>query len=710
MDSPTRRTRRARRQILIACAAGVLTVTSLAFSQTDQLRNSPPQLRPPAVPLITFDPYVSIWSMSDKLTDDWTRHWTGAVQALVSIVRIDGKPYRVMGISPERVPALPQIGLRVLPTRTTYEFDTAGVHLTLTFMTPLLPYDLRIMSRPVTYLTWSVRSTDVANHDVSIYYDQTAELVVNTPDQKVIWSRHHLANLTVLRMGSLEQPVLQKSGDDLRIDWGYIHLGAPENNSPSSVITGHGIARSSFSSSGKLPSEDDLRMPRSANDDWPVLAIAFELGRVGKKPVERHVLVAYDEEYCVEFLDRRLRPYWRRDGAEVSDLLKQAESDYNNLRTKCEQFDEDVTADLRLAGGEKYVQIASLAYRQCFAAHTLAADIDGSPLLFPKENFSNGCISTVDVIYPSSPFFLLFNPGLLKAALNPIFAYASSTRWRFPFAPHDLGTFPLANGQVYGGGEKTAEDQMPVEECGNLLLMAAAVSKADGNTEFVSKYWNLLSKWADYLRAKGFDPENQLCTDDFAGHLAHNTNLSAKAILAVGAYSTLCEKIGKQKEAERYHLFATESAAKWLKMAGDGNHYRLAFDKPQTWSQKYNLIWDKILGLNIFPDSATAKEIAYYRTKQNRYGLPLDNRKDYTKLDWLIWSAALAHSQSDFQELISPICDFINQSPSRVPLTDWYWTTDAKQVGFQARSVVGGVFIKMLGEPTLWKKWAGKAR
>jgi hypothetical protein len=440
-----------------------------------------------------------------------------------------------------------------------------------------------------------------------------------------------------------------------------------------------------------------------------VLACTFDLGKVGEDTVSRHLLLAYDDGYSIEYHRQKLRPYWRRQRMEMPALLRQAAREYRALAEKCRSFDEEIMADLDKTGGPRYAKLCALAYRQCVAAHKLVAGPDGTPLYFSKENFSNGCIATVDVTCPSCPFFLLFNTKLLAGQLIPILDYASMPRWKHRYAPHDLGTYPKANGQVYGGGEKSDRDQMPVEECGNMLLMMAALAKTEGNAKLAKKYWPLLKQWANYLKEKGLDPENQLCTDDFAGHLAHNTNLSVKAIVALGGYALLCDMAGKKDEADGFRKIAKKMALQWVKMADDGDHFRLAFDRPGTWSQTYNLVWDKLLGLDLFPPAVPAKAIAFYKTKQQKYGLPLDSRKTYAKLDWTVWTATLATKPADFQVFVDPLYRFAHESKSRVPLTDWYWTHDGKQAGFQARSTVGGIYIKLLADPAIWKKWSQRA-
>jgi hypothetical protein len=662
------------------------------------------QERPPAVPLIAHNPYFSIWSFNDKLTDGPTRHWTGAPQPLTGVVRIDGHPYRYMGSRPREVPALPQTSLRVSATHTDYAFEGGGIHLELSFFTPAFPQDLDLLSRPVTYLTWTARSTDSQAHDVSILLDVNPIIAVDQDNQAVTWSRGRAGALRVLSVGSRDQRVLNRSGDNLRIDWGYFHLAAPASEDAQLVNAPDGI--DAFLQSGRLPDSDDFDMPQTPRDGAAHQDAVLPLGSVSAAPVTRHVLVSYTQGFAIEYLERKLRPYWQRNGEPVAAMLESAEQQYAELDSRGRRYDTDLQADLEKAGGPAYAEIATLAYRQTLAAHALVANLDGAPYLFAKENFSNGDIATVDVLYPSAPFFLFFNPKLLEGQMAPVLRYAELPRWKFPFAPHDLGRFPLANGQEYGGGERSEEDQMPVEESGDLLILADALGRAEGDLHFAQQHWAVLTKWAEYLRAKGLDPENQLSTDDFAGHLAHNANLSVKAIDALGAYAQMAGKLGKADVAADYMKAARGMAGQWQSMAVDGDHYKLAFDRPGTWSQKYNLVWDDLLDLHLFPPKVRDTEMAFYLSHENTFGVPLDNRATYTKLDWEIWTATLAGgNQSEFKRFVGPIGNWVNEGPSRVPLTDWYDTLTGKQQGFQARSVVGGVYIKPLSDPALARKW-----
>ena len=680
---------------LVACMLFYSSLTMVSLASAQQ--------RPPATPLIVHDPYFSVWSMTDRLTDGPTRHWTGAEQRFTGVARIDGVAYRLMGDSPRTIPALAQTSLEVSATHTIYNFETAGVHLKLTFFTPAFPADLDLLSRPVTYLDWKIWSVDTRKHSVSLLLDVDPLIAVNTDNQPVTWGRSRLAGLTVLSVGSRDQQALNRAGDNLRIDWGYFHLGIPVSEKYALALASNLVEV--FVKSGVFPEVDELDMPRPPSEGAAHLGVAFTVECESKEPVSRHILIAYTQDYAIEYMNRRLRPYWMRNRETVQGLLARAESEYVSLERAGTRFDRQLGEDLEHAGGKGYAQLATLAYRQTLGAHALVADIDGSPMLFAKENFSNGDIATVDVLYPSAPFFLLFNPTLLEAHLRPILDYARLPRWKFSFAPHDLGKYPLANGQDYGGGELTEEDQMPVEESGNLLILGAALGQTQGNWHLAEKYWPEFTKWAEYVRAKGFDPENQLCTDDFAGHLAHNTNLSIKAIEALGAYALMAKGIDKPQVAEEYLDLARAMAAKWERAANDGDHYKLAFDRPGTWSQKYNLVWDQLLDLRLFPPQIASTELSYYAKHLNLYGLPLDSRADYTKLDWELWTATLSQDPATFKHLVDPIAKWLNEGPTRVPLTDWYNTKSGKQESFQARSVVGGVYVKILADLQLAQRW-----
>lgn len=801
-------------------------------------------LRAPAYPLLTIDPYTSVWSFCDKLNDEPTRHWTGRNHPLVGAIRVDGETYRFMGrdliktepvigtakqnlwdamytfskpednwmqndyvpqnwqsgkaafgtpenphatvswnkddiwvrrtfdwsedISKEdlflqyshddnveiflngeqiavagngldydllqEIPAniassikphnnvlaahchnngggayidfgisrqikddtsfnlkAEQKSVVVMPTQTYYTFECGGVLLDLIFTSPAVPTNLELVAAPYNYVTYQVRSQDEKKHDVQVYFEATPLLAVNTIEQPVEYSLQEEDGFILMKTGTVEQPILQKKGDDLRIDWGYFCMAAPNSPRVTVSIDEQKTTKTNFLKTGILPGKKGLTSP-NMQKQMTVLAYSDNLGTVGEEICSGHLVLGYDDIYSIQYFGDNRMAYWKHNGSvTIEQALKKAFDSYSENMQQCNDFDKKLMEEARSAGGQQYAELCALVYRQTMAAHKLVTDSEGNLMYFSKENFSNGSIGTVDITYPSSPMYLCYNTDLLKGMMTPIFEYSHSGRWEKPFAAHDVGTYPHANGQTYGG-------DMPVEESGNMLILTAAIAKVEGNAEYAAKYWNELTAWADYLKKEGLDPANQLCTDDFAGHFAHNTNLSIKAIMGVASYAYLARMLGKVEQADSYESVARNMASKWVEMADDGDHYRLTFDQPGTWSQKYNLIWDRLLGFNLFPEKVADTEMAFYKEHINCYGLPLDNREDYSKSDWILWTACLTGKDADFCALVQPVWKYANETTSRVPLSDWHYTSTGNQRGFQARSVVGGYYMNIFAK------------
>ncbi|MWB96088.1 DUF4965 domain-containing protein [Flavobacterium sp. GA093] len=568
-------------------------------------------------------------------------------------------------------------------TNTKYVFDCGKAQLKVTFTSPLLLDDLKLLSRPVTYISLAVNSKDGKEHNVQVYLGASSSLAVDSPAQEVEAWKYTQNKLAILKAGTTEQPILQKKGDDVRIDWGYAYVATPAGKNVQQYISSANGGFEPFLT-GKEASSSLNQKGNNLN-----LNTIVNLGTVGKKEVQQVFMMGYDELFAVNYFDTNLKPWWKKDGSTIEKALSEANSEYKKVMQKTAAFDAQLKSDATKAGGKKYADLCVLAYRQAIAAHSVTEAPNGDILFLSKENHSNGSINTVDLTYPSAPLFLLYNPKLMEGMLNGIFYYSESGKWKKPFPAHDLGTYPIATGQTYG-------EDMPVEEAGNAIVVVAAIAQQEGNANYAKKHWATLTEWANYLKKSGFDPENQLSTDDFAGHLARNANLSAKAIEALAAYGKLAGMLGDKKTEQEFISAAKEMAVKWMELAKDGDHYTLAFGKPGTWSQKYNLAWDTILDLNVFPESVRKTEVAYYLTKQNKYGLPLDSRENYTKSDWVIWTASLTDNQKDFDAIVDPMWKYANETPDRVPLSDWHETMEGHMMNFKARSVVGGYYMQLL--------------
>ncbi|MBR4857785.1 MAG: DUF4965 domain-containing protein [Clostridia bacterium] len=622
------------------------------------------KLRAPAVPLITVDPYFSIWSSDTTLNVSNTEHWTGKSNSIIGTVTVDGNRYLFLGYHRD-YHKITQVSLDIDALSTTAVFENEQIRLKAVFTSPVIADDYRLLTRPVTYLEVSYEILDGKDHTVSVNIAASEELCLDEGGQNdVITEAVEYGRVKGMRMGNTEQKPLNRSGDDVRIDWGYFYL---------------------------MTDKADAEI--YANKIWSDvhINIASELA-----PSEKLMYYfAYDDIESIEYFGKHLRSYWNKDGQSILEAVDEAAGEYDEIAGRCKAFSQKLYSDALEAGGEKYAELLSLAYRQVIAAHKLVLDENGEILYISKECFSNGCAATVDVSYPSIPMFLLYNPELVKGMMRPVIRYAKSDAWEFDFAPHDVGQYPLVNGQVYGNN--ALKYQMPVEECGNMLVMDANVALATGSADFAAEHLDLLEGWCTYLIKYGADPEDQLCTDDFAGHLAHNCNLSLKAVMGLQGMSIITDMLGDGEKSAFYRSEAEKMAANWMNTAlnPDGTS-NLAFDRPYTYSMKYNMVWDKVWKTGLFTQEFMDAEIADNKKHFNKYGMPLDSRADYTKSDWLVWTASMASEKKDFEEYIAPLWKAYDESPSRVPMTDWYDTVSGRWVSFRHRTVQGGLFMKLL--------------
>lgn len=644
--------------------------------------------RPVSVPLITVDPFFSVWSFADNLTDDVTRHWTGRRNPMTGIIKIDDRAFFFMGKMVysnrhynEKFPTIPQTNVEVTPTSSIYTFENELLKLTLKFTTPLLLDDMKLLSRPASYISYDVEVKAAGEHKVSLYFDFGTELCTETTEQKVKFGRTEYS----FYMGNTEQVPLNRSGDDSHIDWGFFHVCRTD-----AFISNFRRRR--------IFCENKPMVPGMTEEDEYSFEQSASIGFITEK-LNDVIVVAYDDVHSINYFGDILDAWCMKEYGSFDNAVRAAIADSAETFARCEKFDKEFTEKLNKYG-EDYAKVAALTYRQAIAAHKLVRGKNDEVLFFSKECFSNGCIATLDVTYPSIPLFLIFNPELVKGMLRPIVRQAEDPAWPHDFTPHDAGTYPLATGQTYcrkPDDPYPLDGQMPVEECGNFLLCVAAVCRAEGNDSFAKENAGLMKKWADYLVENGYNPENQLCTDDFAGHLAHNCNLSLKAIAALAAY-------GKLTGETKYTDIAHDMAKRFLVDAAGEKASKLTFDgAPDTWSMKYNLVWDKLLDLGLFSDDFYKKEIALYKEKANRFGVPLDNRAMYTKIDWLAWTTVLTDDDAYTADIYARCADMVSTTRQRVPVTDWYFTDTADQRGFQNRSVLGGFYINLLKDEWLSK-------
>lgn len=657
----------------------------------------------PAYPLFVKDPYFSFWAKCDVLNEADAMHWSGAVKRIYGVVRIGGVPYAFLGM-PEGVARAEQIQLSVSAFTTDYTFRAGEAILHVSFVSPLMPDDFSLLSQPVCYLKYMVEGAE----DVEIQFAVGEEIARNDdcPCRRMRGGVIAHDGIESAVVGLARQLRFSNDRDAYGADWGYYYISGRRAFYISAAAAG-----------------DWLRGGNEPASDVDPMAEGEHFAAASSHEKQGFFTIAFDDTGSIDLFGEVRKGYYMQTHT-IFEAIGEAWREEEKVAMRLAAFDADLKARSSFLGEDGY-RILCAALRQSVGAHKLIAGPDG-PLFLSKECRSNGCIATVDVSYPSAPLYLLYAPELVRGMLRPILHFASLPVWPFAFAPHDAGTYPHCTGQVYGtkwdgaspqvkgliasaeadtrfpfwllpdgNGIYAFENQMPVEESANVLILLEACRRADGDLSLVRKYFGLLSGWAEYLTAYGLRPFEQLCTDDFAGHLGNNLNLSIKATVALACFASLCCAMGDAEMGRAYRVKAEAFAAEICAQAEDREQLPLVWDG-DGYSLKYNLMFDKILGLGLFPQTLSEREVDSYLARMNKFGTPLDGRKAYTKSDWILWTAALTDDPAKKRKLLSGVERFLCETPDRVPFSDWYDTVTGGTMGFMNRTVQGGCFAVLL--------------
>lgn len=641
----------------------------------------------PAYPLFVKDPYFSFWANGDDLTQSDVILWTGAVKPMIGTVTADGREFRFLGKN--SLPALRQTSRSVTAFTTDYIFEGDLFELRVSFVSPLPLDDLQTLSCPVCRLSYEIiPKGTLSSVTVKLAAEEKICYSSDAPDgcKKALLSGVlRKEGYEAAYIGQKYQSVLSHACDLSGADWGFYYLA------------------------GKNCGEETLK-----GRQWIYAKNEHAEGRA-----KGCILIAFDDIASIYYYGQVLRGYYFRKGDKnICDAIEESICRKDEIDRMLAEKDEMLKKSASVYG-ENYYRLCVASLRQSIGAHKLVEDAKGRILFLSKECNSDGCVATVDVTYPTAPLYLLGNPTLVKGMLYPIFDFARMPVWIFDFAPHDAGVYPYVTGQLYAaksGNDKDNRDvfldfskkeipafyylmgskshiysddlQMPVEESANMLLLCYLCYLVDGDFSLIEENFDLLDRWGSFLMKEGPVYGSQLCTDDFAGHLAGNINLAIKATVALFAYRQILLKKGDAGLAKNVDETIAAYKEKIERERCKDGHLPLAFGSgEETYGLKYNLVFDSIIGANIFSSSLADSECAYYEEHATKYGLPLDSRMRTTKCDWLLWCAALSQDAEFAEKIIDRVCAFLSEGSERYPFPDWYDADNAKAQPFRNRTV-----------------------
>ncbi|KAF7301796.1 DUF1793-domain-containing protein [Mycena indigotica] len=691
---------------------------------------------PSSIPLAVRTPYLSTWlpqGAGAALNDAWPTFWAGQITGWAGFVKVDGVAYSFLGAS--SVPSATfnkavQKSFKFTSTQSIFVLSAGAVDLTVTFLSPVEPTDLLKQSIPFSYLSVSAASTDGKAHTVQVYSDISAEWVSGDNSLAVKWNSTTTGSILTHQVQLQTQNVFSEVNDHTQ--YGSAFYSTPNTVSATYQTGADVTVRAQFINNGKLGNTLDTNF-RAINNNWPVFGLAHDLGSVTTASAPVLFSVGHIRDPAIQYIVtggalQSRSSYFLSQFSTSDAVISSFLGDYSAALGRANTFDAKVQSDASKISAD-YAGVVAISIRQSLSANeiTLSKTSSGAfntsdVIVFMKEISSDGNVNTVDVIFPAWPIFLYTNPQLGKFLLEGLFRYQASGQYPNKWSVHDLGSsYPKALGHNDGGDEA-----MPVEESGNMVIMALSYAQKTGDLSHLQRYSALLDQWTSFLISDSLIPANQISTaSSYLGVLwvcilictsrmilpvpwRIKPILRSKAsgvgptmrffnravgIVGIGAMGQIWNLLGNTSKGANYTAIAKSYVTQWqtLSASSTGAHLTLAYGNANSWGLSYNLYGDKLLKLNLFPASVYSQQTAWYSSHANKFGVPLDTRHTYTKTDWEIFTASWATTTAVRDLLISAVKSWVSDGQYNAPFGDLYDTvTGAVAIGFKARPVVGG--------------------
>lgn len=543
------------------------------------------------------------------------------------------------------------------------------VKVVVSFISPITPTSTFRQSMPASYIKIHVEGS----FDISVYIDVNGDWVSGDKGCKLEWEFSQgqvpmdsgVLPLKTWKVRRAEELFLTEIND--RAEWGTLHFTGPAEVSHESGSAAE--VRNHFKRNGELLNVNDGDF-RSINKDEPVFAFSksFKLkdaSSQGNESTKDSILftIAHIQDTVVQFAAARgltlMKPLWASWFETTDSMIGYHYLDFGNSFSLATNYSEQLALDALVSGSEDYKDIVAVSARQVMGATSFSGTPE-NPLIFLKEISSNGDFQTVDVIFPAFPFFLYTSPRWLAYLLEPLIEHQLSGQYPNKYSMHDIGIFPNGTGHADGNDE-----YMPVEECGDMLIMGLALvnslkyttksprpwSVLDDDAEFsaesvfplslgldgidsawgdpasnrggqaqrwLKKSYDLWKQWTGYLVRETLIPANQLSTDDFAGWLANQTNLALKGIIGIRAMSGISEALDVKEDAAYYRNISDVYIKKWEEygISRDGTHAKVAYTWYGSWTTIYNLFADSLLCFHLQDPSDSGRHLR--ETKQQK--------------------------------------------------------------------------------------------